>query len=161
MNRLDPSTNLDLVKEVQVKLVNEQNLQKSSEIETFFTNAGTSASVLKQFAEVTTSARPANDQLDSLDRSDDDEIEIRLTEVHELEDTYGDLSNAEQSKQFTESEYALCALNDIGGYITNQSDSVSKLSQPSTEQKIDIVKIGACQPHGPCVKFPKIRKSCR
>ena len=86
------------------------------------------------------------------------EIEIRPTEVHELEDSYGDLSNAEQSKQFTEYECASYALNDIGEYITNQSDSVSKLSQPSTEQKIDIVKIGACQPRGPCVKFPKTGK---
>ena len=112
-----------------------------SKIKTFFMSADSSASVLKQFAEVTTPAWPANYQVDSLDQSDDDEIEIRPTEVHELENTYGDLSNAEQSKQFTESECALCALNDIGGYITNQSDSISKLSQPSTEQKIDIVNI--------------------
>ena len=61
-------------------------------------------------------------------------------------------------KQYTEYEYALCASYDIGGYITNQSDSVSKLSQPSTEHKIYIVKVGECQPRGPCGKFPKTEK---
>ena len=145
-----------------------ESAKKCSKIETFFTIAGSTASVPNQFAEVTRLPRPAtaSDRLDSSEQSsDDDDIEIKPTgtEVPDLEDNDGDLTNAEQSQQFTESECALCALNDIGGYMTNNSDSesVSKLLKPSTIQKIDIIKMGACQPRSPFVKFPKTETSCR